>query len=85
MLNLNFRGKQTTKRKKVLYLCSPSEVRLKAGGVSGDGGGGEKRDRGGGGGGGGGVDGGGGGDHGEEVDEDKEQLAGREEDHLGER
>ena len=50
------------------YLCSPADVPLKAGGVGGDGGRG----------------GGGGGHHGEGdvVDEDKEQLGGREEDHL---
>ena len=70
-------------RKKVLCLCSPADVRLKAGGEGGDGGGGQKGGRGGGVGGGGG--GGGGGHHDEGVDEDKEQLDGREEDHLDER
>ena len=74
MLNLNFRGQQTTKRKKVLCLRSPSEVRLKAGGEGGDGGGGQV---------GGWVgQGGGGGHHNKGVDEDKEQLAGREENHV---
>ena len=58
-------------RKKVVCLCSPADVRLKAGGEGGDGGGGQT----GGGGGGGGVGGGGGGGHhgeGDVVDEDKE-------------
>ena len=74
-------GKQEIIRKKILCLCSPADVRLKAGGEGGDGGGGQKGGRGG-----GGVGGGsGGGHHDEGVDEDKEQLAGREEDHLGER
>ena len=76
-------GKQEIIRKKILCLCSPADVRLKAGGECGDGGGGQKGGRGGGVGGGGG--GGGGGHHDEGVDEDKEQLDGREEDHLDER
>ena len=75
-------GKQEIIRKKILCLCSPADVRLKAGGEGGDGGGGQKGGRGGGGGVGGGC---GGGHHDEGVDEDKEKLAGREEDHLGER
>ena len=77
-------GKQEIIRKKILCLCSPADVRLKAGGEGGDGGGGQKGGRGGGGVGGGGG-GGGGGHHDEGVDEDKEELDGREEDHLGER
>ena len=78
-------GKQEIIRKKILCLCSPADVRLKAGGECGDGGGGQKGGRGGGGVGGGGGGGGDGGHHDEGVDEDKEQLDGREEDHLDER
>ena len=74
-------GKQEIIRKKILCLCSPADVRLKAGGECGDGGG-QKGGRGGVSGVGGG---GGGGHHDEGVDEDKEQLDGREEGHLGER
>ena len=72
-------GKQEMIRKKILCLCSPADVRLKAGGEGGDEGRGQKGGRG------GGWDGGGGGHHGEGVDEDKEELDGREEDHLDER
>ena len=75
-------GKQEIIRKKILCLCSPADVRLKAGGEGGDGGGGQKGGRGGGGGVGGG---GGGGHHDEGVDEDKEQLDTRENDHLDKR
>ena len=75
-------GKQEIIRKKILCLCSPADVRLKAGGEGGDGGGGQKGGRGGGGGVGGGGDGG---HHDEGVDEDKEHPDGREEDHLGKR
>ena len=42
-------GKQEIIRKKILCLCSPADVRLKAGGEGGDGGGGQKGGRGGGG------------------------------------
>ena len=70
-------AKQEIIRKKVVCLCSPADVRLKAGGEGGDGGGGRV---------GGGVgQGGGGGHHDKGVDEDKEQLAGREENHVDER
>ena len=42
-------GKQEIIRKKILCLCSPADVRLKAGGEGGDGGRGQEGGRGGGG------------------------------------